>query len=530
MTSHPVLTMLDTLQIQTFIFSSNRLKDIVAGSLLAEEAVSKGILETFAKKCDGEIIFSAGGNALLRFPDLDQAKSFLTDFSRHTLETLPGLEILGCHQEYQFGNAIEGIFGILKKMADAKLRRTPSLPLLGLGVTEICSQTGLPADHTHDQNDDRDPCVHRSISIRRNLDLKNRIKKRWQKFLPQTKSDFELEFPLELDFIGRSHGDTSLLGVIHIDGNGIGKRIENWLKSSGQEKKTDDVLFREYREFSAGLNKVAEGAMEKTIAMIAASAKHMAGKSGPGIGNGHRLEFPLHRKENSKEYYLPIRPIVCGGDDLTIVCDGRIALSVAAIVLDAFESTPVPHLGKVTASAGVAITWAHAPFIKSYKLAEELCKSAKSLIRASQIQDSAFDASAVDWNHEVFTSLRGSLEDRNSCYTCPDNGLLLTARPYFLGTRQNPEKYTWRWLEQDVIGSFNNEPWRDSRNKIKHVLATLRKGRDAMEYTMEGWKALNPGLSFPAGIPDSGFHKDRLQTCLIDAVELLDIHLPFEEV
>src|SRR5262249_55209954 len=43
--------------------------------------------------------------------------------------------------------------------------------------------------------------------------------------------------------------------------------------------------------------------------------------------------FQVGREKKQPIVYLPIRPILLGGDDLTFVCDGRVALDLAATAL-----------------------------------------------------------------------------------------------------------------------------------------------------------------------------------------------------
>jgi hypothetical protein len=96
---------------------------------------------------------------------------------------------------------------------------------------------------------------------------------------------------------------------------------------------------------------------------------------------------------------------VVGGDDLTVVCDGRLALSLTEHYLIAFAELAGAHatvraaleavngaddagrsvstLPDPSAAAGIAFVKPHHPFSDAYSLAEELCASAKELARSS---------------------------------------------------------------------------------------------------------------------------------------------------
>jgi hypothetical protein len=56
---------------------------------------------------------------------------------------------------------------------------------------------------------------------------------------------------------------------------------------------------------------------------------------------------------------LPYRRIIVGGDDVTFVCDGRLALTLTTAFLKAFEqsmaNTGNERLNDVRAAAGIAV-------------------------------------------------------------------------------------------------------------------------------------------------------------------------------
>ena len=137
-----VLTFLDIIGIQRFVFASNRLRDVVGGSLLVQDAAKKWLVELGA---GDHIIVAAGGNAALRFGDKDQAKTFASRFSRRLMDRAPGLDVVIVHQPYDEGELATALLALQVKIAAAKTARRPSAALCGLGVTERCRETGLVA-------------------------------------------------------------------------------------------------------------------------------------------------------------------------------------------------------------------------------------------------------------------------------------------------------------------------------------------------------------------------------------------------
>lgn len=504
-----VLTMLDTIAIQRFIFASNRLRDIIGGSLLAERYVHRDQLEPEVKKQGGQVIFAAGGNALMVFPTLNAAKQVVEWLSRTLIEELPGFEIVVAHREFADGRAAEAIRLILQDINRAKAQRAPSAPILGLSVTEPCRQTGLPASHI----DDKDGCIHATIAARRNKGLDKELKKRWDTYLPPLNSDgISFAFPDQLDEIGRTHGDTSLIGVIHVDGNGVGKKIEHWLEDSAA--KPDAQVFEEYRAFSDGLAELAAAALRSAIHEVAGAVQ------GDEICVQHRLKFSL-TMANKDTCYLPLRPIICSGDDITLVCDGRLSLSIAQALLEAFEDSSVVHLGPVKASAGVAIVGAHSPFWRAYSMAEEMCSSAKGFLRATEGLE---NHSALDWFLEASSPYDRVGDSREELYRTA-TGLSLTQRPYLLNGSGLWLHRSWQWLADEVIAGFTTD-WKDSHNKVKDIPEIVRQGPEATKRTLHKWRTVHANLRFPGEIPETGFEAGR--TALLDAVEILDVFLPLK--
>jgi hypothetical protein len=512
-----VLTYIDLVGIQRFIFSSNRLRDIAGASLLVNNAVSgeKAIAECGG---DGALIVGGGGNAVLEFDDSDnEARDFAARYSRWLIENA-GLDAVVCHQEFKEG----GIPGALRSLFDrvaprAKSQRAPSTPLLGIGVTAACRSTGLPAEAI-----DRAQNVPVARTVRLVRDAAEKSSAFWaRRFLQgKTVGGLELAFPMELDDLGRSSGESSLIAIVHIDGNSVGRHIRDWMTSLEQARAPDDQVKSEYAEWSRRVQQLGEGVMravvDRVIGSIVPSDKFMM------IGEPTRRSFPLR---SIGSIFLPLRPVILGGDDITFLCDGRVALDLAATALEYFENAdPIPHLGRLGASAGVAIIPAHAPVLRGWDLAEQLCRSAKQAAKNSG-KEVEF---AIDW-HIGLPRPGQSLHDlRREQYEIPTTHLKLTSRPCLLGGSETAE--SWRWIDQALLGSgktsLRGEIWGNRRNKAKQLRELARDGTKEIETSLNAWRVVEPDLAFPAELmkPNQiGFIGNR--TPLLDAVELMDLHL-----
>ena len=363
--------------------------------------------------------------------------------------------------------------------------------------------------------------------------------RRWLKFLPcdyqiaEGKGKVELAFPMELDDLGRSSGETSLMGVVHIDGNSIGQKLNNWLKKQVEkqveEAAKDEEVLTKYQALSKELDGLAERVFKTLVdrTMKAICWDDQDGyvlKSIP-LQRCFALRCEKVTKSGRQQLFLPIRPILLGGDDLTFVCDGRIALDLAATALDKFEEN-LDSLGQVRACAGVALVKTHTPFARAYHLAESLCVSAKRLLRDKDWSD----RSALDWHIGLSSPTESLTELRSRQYGAGK----LTCRPYLLrGYEEHQSEPHWNWLAEKVMGTGGNgfrtsDPektpnWKAHRSKLKALREIVREGEVEVGNTLEAWRVAHPKLALPAKMTH-GFVAGK--SPLLDAIELLDIHFP----
>ncbi|MCL4218992.1 MAG: hypothetical protein KJ052_18580, partial [Candidatus Hydrogenedentes bacterium] len=195
---------------------------------------------------------------------------------------------------------------------------------------------------------------------------------------------------------------------------------------------------------------------------------------------------------------------------LTFICDGRLALSLAEIVLASFKDCDVAPLagGPLGACAGVAIVHAHAPFSQAYDLAESLCAMAKARLRAANKTGDY----ALDWHV-------GLVRGGNISRLREDQSDAATGKPYILG--HPDERLTWLWLDHAVLGedasSLRGTMWAKRRNKVKELGDICMDAPDELDARLEKWKVVEPSLRLPEGLKDG---------LILDALELFDLHQP----
>lgn len=551
------LVITEVSQIQPYIFASNRMRENVGASYLVVQATEDWALnivnevaprnninsddsshekklednkriEDPAARLDAEVLYAGGGNFVALFRNEDCALDFVRKLSRKILTDAPGLQLVVTREPFEWTESLsQKVKTSLEKLEQKKRAWVPSAPLLGLGVSVMCRSTGLPAVGVTPPIG-VDPGYPASPEVLAKVENVERARKRLKKFIPPPEG---YEYPEEedLDHLGRSPGEYSHIAVVHIDGNDMGQRK----KRIGEEYK-DPRQNREYiramRAFSDGVKEAAQHALKNVNDKLVKRLKQNGGncivlysKDNEGRIVREITKIELKQAKN-RELYLPILPIVYGGDDVTFVCDGRLGLSLAIEYIRAFEKeTAERHecRGKVTCCAGIAIVKSHYPFAQAYKLVEDLCKSAKNYRRKNEIE-----GSCLDW-HFALSGFSGNLDDiRQREYEVAAGRL--TLRPVTLD--ENPRESNRAWpVVKKGIQEFQRAEWVGRRNKLKALREALRLGSEAVEQFMLRFEIgklpeVEPSMT---DWPKKGWQSEYCG--YFDAIELADWFIPLEE-
>jgi hypothetical protein len=560
------LTAVDTTSIQQYVFGSNLLRENVGASELVRQATGRWLLEEVKeiagdahniKRTDpmelvdgfriedslddwaAEVIYAETGSALIIFRSLKAAKSFACNLTRRCLLASPGLSLVVAHRPFEWPTkgALFNCNQALQstELADRKDSHLPSAPLLGLGVTAACQATGLVAVRT---DEDLKPPMERArlISSETTAKLKARPeadKRLAEVFEPELKelrdrlfkepgeeSTQKLVFAYDIDNLARMFGEESYVAIVHADANRMGEHLQSI---------DDDLPSREYadtlRKFSKNINKAGKTALKHAVRMIF-NAISRDQDSGKFVLAG---EIPL--QQDPTHIFLPFRPLVFGGDDVTFICNAQIGMSLAAEYLRAFEIQAKTHTGKdIYSRAGIAMVKMHYPFARAYKLSETLSTEAKKALRNT-------DASALDW-HFATTGLSGSLSAiRHREYQ--DGALLM--RPLTLHPAANDQSgRAWFGRIEKLVRQFQGklgdsekdpggQPWHEKRNKVKALREALRGGPAEVERMLTAYK-IN---SLPELLPASDEHRrtgwNGSQCVYFDAIELTDQYIDLRE-
>ncbi|BAZ83609.1 hypothetical protein PN497_02530 [Sphaerospermopsis kisseleviana CS-549] len=533
------VTIIDTSGIQDYIFSSNRLRENIGASQLVSEVCNQWLKTILLQKLglsekqleqpiessnlDAELVYSGGGNALLISKSREIAVDCIGALSRKILEDAPGINLIVAHEDFNWdkNNLSQIVEDLIKvEIESRKNERIPSVPILGLGVTLTCDSTQLPAVDSsqkyveYDEEDETTDSYLISTETRQKLKAVPRAKKELQEIFSGIVDRNIYKFPLRTDHLGRSYGESSYTAIIHADGNSMGKRFQKY----GHEAKTNREYIQKIRELSKSVHNNNKAALRKVAEVVIKSIEQ--GKIVGNLG-----EFLLNGN-----YYLPFRPLVFGGDDITLICEGRLGIELAALFLKEIEKTILPDGEKMTACAGVCVVKTHYPFARAYQVSEELCSNAKKFVKSKkQFEPDGF--SALDW-HLAASGLTGSIteiREREYKIKIDNKTQNLAMRPL----RLNPHYSEWRTWDfiTKVIREFKEgEDWKDRKNKVMALREILREGsEDAVKDFLRSYNL--PSL------PNYGNTTEQIVTqgwlngvCgYFDAIEAMDFYISLEE-
>lgn len=396
-----ILAVYDITGIQDFIFSSKKLKDNIGASFLITKALRrffhKALKETdehsliewepkqpkeetnnLAKQTNPhwvfngshpEIIYIGGGNAMAVFPSKDSYIKTNKAFSNKILiETAGRLQFATQYIDTDFTDFNNDRKKLFRKLKTYKSGKLPSLPLGGISITRAGDYDGLPA-----QLRDKGSLI--SLAEKKKRDANDESKQYYyDKFISNNSKieEKEFAFPDELDDLTAKGKQLSWAAVVHIDGNNMGDTLNSIFNNSifnDSQKMSYETAVPLMREFSFKTAEVYERAMqdltEKMCNLVCDPEKS---KPLPKTYDGHKL-------------FLPLRPIIQDGDDVTFICNEAVAISAVETFLKYVYEHPITiNETKISLSAcaGIAFIKPHFPFYRAYQLAENLCKEAKA--------------------------------------------------------------------------------------------------------------------------------------------------------
>lgn len=383
--------------IQNFIFQTNELKDIVGASELVAQICTQIFRETVgAPFRDEALIIGAAGNVRYYFDDLEACARTVRDFPRRVMIEAPGITISQAVVEMT-GDFPDRINELEEKLRSQRNQPQSSLTLGALGMKRS-NKTGLP--------------LVASEGLGKCVDMTTAAKRRYihalslaKKSFYGTDSDKEVDpdqYPYD---IAKLTDRNDWIAIVHADGNSLGQIVQRIGGDMAQ-----------YQRFSQLLDEATERAANAAF---------------------EKLEV----REGDA---YPLRPVVLGGDDMTVIIRGSLAIAYAQEFIRQFEyHTGQGELGQIvhgatglsclTACAGIAFIKSSYPFHYGYKLAEDLCSAAKH--DAKHQVDAGGSIPSCLMFHKVEDSYVESYADIVERVLMPTDALSFAFGPYYLAER-----------------------------------------------------------------------------------------------
>ncbi|MDY0388270.1 MAG: hypothetical protein RBT65_14355 [Methanolobus sp.] len=446
--------------IQKFIFSTSKLKDIVGASLMVDLICSElfwrqlndmstdiNHLGGYKNELDVDenCLISAAGN-IKYICDEKTCRKIYRNFPKAVMEFAPGITISQASVELKddISASLSDLEFNLKTQRNRRIADTEQ----GFIITRRDNRTGNPAVCI-EKGEAIDKATQHKRTLSRKTDNEYNL---YGKLLGRERfRDIGLLSSNSEEWIkGESN---SYVAVIHIDGNSIGKIIPQ-------------LTNRNFKLFSRKLQEATEISIQSAF-------------------QNCYYEEDGKLKECYKKQ-IPFRPIVIGGDDVTVICDAKNALNFTKCYLAEFEKKTEHLLHDIidkpdlTACAGIAFVKAKYPFYYAVDLAEDLCRSAK--IDSKGINDSnppsslRFFKVESSFYQNFETIRREKLEAKESGGISFDNG------SYLLHKSQEANMETISELENKVeIMKGENSP----KSQIRNWLTILRENKEQSQLLLE---------------------------------------------
>ena len=384
----------DTRSIQRYIFSGNRLKTNIGASYLVDRVFSDALLPVIREvlgedelddttwlaeenpdwtkmETKARVGYIGGGNALVLFqPDTEEdiLREVVACFTKHLLVAYPGLKT---------GAAIGTLFldaagkmaaphdltALVHALKDGQNTVFPVVNVPYTGLTLSCEVNGEAAT-VYDRDEKR--FFSAEVEAKLLADRKSNEQEApaeaelWRKLrsvLPAEKADSFLDgftFPMEIGELGQRETE-DYIAIVHIDGNNMGQKFADCDTLTKRKNMSRSIRQATITAFTELLEKVEQEY------------------------DTYNNYLTLHTKDGKR--FLPVRPLVLGGDDMTFVCTAKVAIPYAKFLMEALMKKHIPGCDGIASCAGIAILPSAYPFFRGYEMAEQLCGAAKASMR-----------------------------------------------------------------------------------------------------------------------------------------------------
>lgn len=467
--------------IQDFIFQSNKLKEIGGASEIVEQICTSKFLSELEKAfgennkqfvvTDGRnIIINAAGNIKFLFEDESVCKSFVRTFPRTISEFASGITVSQAVVKFDDEkDRLTDEIDLLEASLKIQRNKTQNPSEVGLMALERSRRTG-GIGISYEDNVAIDAATEQKRAAADNIRdvLNTETPNLYNKFLGSNLIKHKI--PFDLNEMGKSSAK-SWIAVIHADGNGLGMLVQKLAKAL---KEVDNERAKTaFAKFSKALDEATTTAAQKAY---------------------NCLGFDIN-----KNRYYPIRPIILGGDDITLIIRADLSLDFTKNFLIEFEKETANKLSflaseyhvsgfekGLTACAGIAYIKDTYPMHYALNLAESLTKKAKKASRDKVDKGTIPPSSLAFYKvHASFVENMSAIEEK----TLKAGTVSFDFGPYFTNMSFTPNINTLD-SKLKVLDSFKDDKSKGV-SKLRQWISELYKDKSTADFMLQRMKEVN---------------------------------------
>lgn len=447
--------------IQEFIFQTSKLREIAGASELVDNICNEFFKQYVGVPFRNEnLLIGAAGNIKYIFENKEECERIVRSFQKAVMEMANGITISQAVIKLEEDkNAIAEL--------EKKLRVQRNKPIsirdnVSLMVTETARKTGgAGVDFTKDGAID--------LAQQQKERAADKANKRLAKIIT-TGGKFEASsFPFDISEMVKKENNQSWIAVIHADGNSLGNKLIRLGEiAKGKEGR------KLFRMFSQKLDESTKQATKEAFDSIVGKA--------------------INDEELKR---IPFRPVILGGDDLTVIVRGDLALDFTHVFLKSFERitqekfqkfgeeqnlSANPFINGLTACAGIVYIKANYPFHYGANLAEKLCHEAKNT--SKKVNENHAPSSVMF--HKVHASFVEEFEDIIEKELRAKDNVFFNYGPYFTA-KQNGYDTIDDLLNRIKVLNKKTAP----KSGLRDWLSELQNNPESAKQTIERIASLN---------------------------------------
>lgn len=381
----------DTRSIQKYIFAGSRLRTNIGASYLVDRVYEDGLrpaLERVLGASDvdwdgwsevespnwaeqharARIGYIGGGNALvLLLADTPDAtcREIVAEFSKHLLTHAPGLKIGAAHGTVALASdgSYEDGEGLTQVVHRLKQSQNEVFPLTNVPYTGLTLRSDVDGESANAYSAELGRYVsqatQRKLTVatphyRGGLERAQTESALLESLFSVMDAGFReslagYAFPTSLDKLGQRETENDI-AIIHIDGNNMGVKFASCR------------TLTERKNMSLAIRRTTVTAFARLVERIVAEYAS--------------YDFLKQSHDDEGRAYLPIRPLILGGDDMTFICPAVLAVHFAEFIIAELLRAGIDSCG------GIAVLNTSYPFARGYVLAEQACDAAKNKMRS----------------------------------------------------------------------------------------------------------------------------------------------------